>query len=99
MTASVFLDTNILLYALVPASASVQDPRTETAERLLADGGTISVQVLHEFCDVAHRKLGKSWAAIRELVGAVGDLCAPAIPLTSEVLAAAVEISNRYQFR
>ena len=36
-----FLDTNILVYA-----ALSDDPRRPTAERLLAAGGTISVQVI-----------------------------------------------------
>ena len=43
-----FLDTNILVYA-----ALSDDPRRPTAERLLAAGGTISVQVLNEFANVA----------------------------------------------
>ena len=36
-----FLDTNILVYA-----ALSDDPRRPTAERLLAAGGTISVQLI-----------------------------------------------------
>lgn len=99
MTASVFLDTNILLYALVPASTFTRDPRIETAEELLGGGGVVSVQVLHEFCDAAFRKLGKSWSDIKELLSAVDVLCGQAVSLTPEVFKAAVEVSSRYRFR
>jgi predicted nucleic acid-binding protein len=99
MTARAFLDTNILLYALVPASTFAHDPRIEIAESLLASGGAVSVQVLNEFCDAAHRKLGKSWNDIKELLGAVNVLFGPAVSLDSHVLTAALEISSRYRFR
>ncbi|TMJ22041.1 MAG: PIN domain-containing protein [Alphaproteobacteria bacterium] len=47
-----FLDTNVLVYAVLS-----DDPRRPTAGRLLAAGGTISVQVLNEFANVARGKL------------------------------------------
>jgi len=46
-----FLDTNILVYAVLS-----DDPRCPTAELLLATGGTIGVQVLNEFANVARGK-------------------------------------------
>ena len=46
-----FLDTNILVYAVLS-----DDTRCPTAELLLATGGTISVQVLNEFANVARGK-------------------------------------------
>lgn len=67
MGAEAFLDTNILLYALVPDRTLPHDPRAEIAEELLARGGVVSVQVLSEFCDVASRKLGKSWSDLSRL--------------------------------
>jgi len=51
-----FLDTNVLVYA-----ALSDDPRCAIAERLLAAGGTISVQVLNEFANVARTKLKWTW--------------------------------------
>ncbi len=48
-----FLDTNILVYAFL-----ADDPRRGAAERLLAEGGVVSVQVLNEFANVARKKLG-----------------------------------------
>lgn len=52
-TQSVFFDTNVLLYLLSP------DPRkADIAEHLVSLGGTISVQILNEFTQVARRKFG-----------------------------------------
>ena len=59
-----FLDTNVVLYAFRQG-----DPRSQRAEFLLAAGGTLSVQVLNEFVNVARRKLNKSWEEVRR----VGD--------------------------
>lgn len=50
-----FFDTNVLLYLLSP------DPRkADIAEHLVSLGGTISVQVLNEFTQVARRKFRMS---------------------------------------
>lgn len=68
MGAEVFLDTNFLLYALTPDRGLAHDARAEIAEKLLAHGGAVSVQVLSEFCDVASRKLGKSWSDLARLL-------------------------------
>ena len=61
-----FLDTNILVYA-----ALSDDPRRPTAERLLAAGGTISVQVLNEFANVARGKLKWPWPDIEAMLALV----------------------------
>jgi len=54
-TKPAFFDTNVLLYLLAP------DPRkADIAEHLVSQGGTISVQVLNEFTQVARRKLKMS---------------------------------------
>ena len=50
-----FFDTNVLLYLLSP------DPRkADIAEHLVSLGGTISVQVLNEFTQVARREFKMS---------------------------------------
>jgi predicted nucleic acid-binding protein len=54
-----FLNTNVLVYAVLS-----DDPRCPTAERLLAAGGTVSVQVLNEFANVARGKLKWPWRDI-----------------------------------
>jgi predicted nucleic acid-binding protein len=41
-----FLDTNILVYGQQPGA------RGDTARELVADGGTISVQILNELANV-----------------------------------------------
>lgn len=54
-----FLDTNILIYATLS-----DDPRRAAAERAIEAGGTISIQVLNEFTNVARGKLKRSWAKV-----------------------------------
>jgi predicted nucleic acid-binding protein len=66
MSGPVFLDTNVLVYA-----ALQPDPRSETARALLARRGMISVQVLNEFVNVAHRKLRRSWPEITKAHAAI----------------------------
>jgi predicted nucleic acid-binding protein len=61
-----FLDTNVLVYA-----ALSDDPRCAIAERLLATGGTISVQVLNEFANVARTKLKWPWPDIEAMLALV----------------------------
>lgn len=61
----VFLDTNVLFYAFS------DDLRTSTAEKLLSDGGEISVQVLNEFSNVARKKLQFDWQQLGEALGIV----------------------------
>ena len=56
MSARAFFDTNILIYTL-----EASDPRAEVAERLLASGGTVNVQVINEFVAVTRRKLRLDW--------------------------------------
>ena len=47
-----FIDTNVLVYV-----ASGDPVKAERAEKIIADGGAISVQVLNELANVAHRKM------------------------------------------
>lgn len=76
--AEAFFDTNVVLYLLSADSA-----KANRAEALLAGGGTVSVQVLNEFASVASRKLGLSWAEIREVLATVRAVC-DVQPLTVE---------------
>jgi predicted nucleic acid-binding protein len=95
----VFLDSNILIYALVSRQGASIDRRAAVAEQKLSEGGSISVQVLNEFCDVLSRKFGLSWMAIDERLEVIATFCGPAIPLTAETQKSAVGISVRYGFR
>ena len=55
MSAKVFFDTSVLIYAITG-----DDARSAQAEGLLAAGGNLSVQVLNEFAAVARQKLNMS---------------------------------------
>jgi predicted nucleic acid-binding protein len=61
-----FLDTNVLVYL-----ASADARKADIAERLLAAGGTVSVQVLNELANVARRKMRLDWAETADLLAAV----------------------------
>src|SRR5260370_37288495 len=93
MSDKVFFDTTILIYAI-----SEGDARTSTAERLLASGGSLGVQVLNEFAAVAKRKLKMSWTEIAEALNAARVLCEPPLSLTLEVHDAALPIAGRYGY-
>lgn len=58
-----FFDTNILLYV-----TSSDERKAERAEALIAQGGTISVQVLNEAANVARRKFGMNWDEVDSLL-------------------------------
>ena len=55
-----FLDTNIFVYAIVQ-----DDPRSHKAEELIAEGGTVSVQVLNEFAAVVRSKTEMPWGEVQ----------------------------------
>jgi len=90
--AEVFFDTNILLYLL-----SGDSDKADRAEALLVAGGVISVQVLNEFASVASRKLGMSWAEIREVLEVVRAVCRVE-PVSLETHDRGVALSERYEF-
>jgi predicted nucleic acid-binding protein len=94
MSRRAFFDTNVLVYALLQ-----DDPRTEIAHRLLAQGGFVSVQVLNEFADVARRKFGWPWSRIGEALGAVRQLCYVPVPMTVETHSMALALAAKLHFR
>ena len=95
MTGLPFLDTNVLVYATLQP-----DARSDTARRLLANRGVISVQVLNEFANVARRRLNRSWPEIANAVDAVCVLCPAPRPITLDLHVAARGIAEQtgYQF-
>jgi predicted nucleic acid-binding protein len=88
--ADVFFDTNVVLYLL-----SADTAKADRAEELLAIGGVISVQVLNEFAAVALRKLGMSWAEIRDVLAQVRVVC-PVEPMSADTHDRAVQVAERY---
>jgi predicted nucleic acid-binding protein len=61
-----FFDTNILAYL-----ASADARKADIAQELLAQGGTISVQVLNELANVARRKMGLSWTETQDFLAMI----------------------------
>lgn len=93
MSAAVFLDSNILIYASLQP-----DPRSRIAKDLVAQGGTISVQVLNEFANVARRKMGRSWPEVEQALADIRALCPAPLPLTATTHEAALALAARHGF-
>ena len=93
MSAKVFFDTNVLIYALAE-----NDARATRAETLLLSGGVISVQILNEFASVARRKLAMPWSEVKEALQSIRTLCPAPVPITLAVHDLAVSIVDRYGY-
>ena len=65
-----FFDTSVLLYLL-----SEDSNKADRIEELLAELGTISVQVLNEVAAVALHKLRMPLSDVREILGTVRAVC------------------------
>jgi predicted nucleic acid-binding protein len=87
-----FFDTNTLLYL----AANVPE-KADRTERLLAGGGTISVQVLNEIANVARRKMRMSWRDIRELLATLRSLLT-VVPVTIETHESGIDLAERDGF-
>jgi predicted nucleic acid-binding protein len=87
-----FFDSNVLLYI-----ASTDQAKADRAERLIAEGGTISVQVLNEIANVARRKMTLSWDETRAFLSMVRALL-PVEPLTTALHDTGLAMAERYGF-
>lgn len=87
----VFIDTNVLLYLL-----SADTDKADHAETIVQNGGLISVQVLNEMANVAHRKLAMSWVEVIEVLVLIRSMC-PTVPLTIEIHDRGMFVAERYQ--
>ena len=94
MTPRVFFDTNVLLYFF-----SEEGYRKEVAERLLVQGGVVSVQVLNELVSAARKKLKMNWDEVRVARDKTLFFCPNPLPLTEETHRSAVDISIRFGYR
>jgi predicted nucleic acid-binding protein len=90
--ADAFFDTSVLLYLL-----SNDTEKADRVETLLAERGTISVQVLNEFAAVAIRKLKMPMSEVREILDTVRTVC-DVEPVTVETHDRALVIVERYGF-
>jgi predicted nucleic acid-binding protein len=75
-----------------------KDERTDTAEALVAGGGTISVQVLNELANVSRKKLRMSWQEIEDAIAAIRVLCPSPVPLTIDTHDAGRRIAAKYGY-
>ncbi len=89
--ADAFFDTNVLLYLL-------SDDRAKAAGRRFSPGpaGTISVQVLNEFANVARRKFVAPWPVVRENLEVFRAVFEVA-PVTVEVHELGLALAERHQ--
>ena len=94
MSGSAFFDTNVFVYAVVQ-----DDPRSRKAEDLIAEGGTVSVQVLNEFADVARRKAKMPWDEVRFAIENIKALCPDPLPITLDTHREALTIAEKYGYR
>jgi predicted nucleic acid-binding protein len=93
MPAKDFLDTNVLIYAVAK-----NDARASQAEALLASGGVVSIQSLHEFVSVARRKLSMSWKEVNEFLDLICILCPNPVPISLDTHRGALAIAEKYGY-
>jgi predicted nucleic acid-binding protein len=94
MSDRAFLDTNVFVYAMVQ-----DDPRSQRAEELIAEGGRVSVQVLNEFAAVARRKTSMAWGEVQLALEAIQILCPGPLPITLDTHHEALAVAEKYGFK
>jgi predicted nucleic acid-binding protein len=94
MSDKAFFDTNVFVYAIIQ-----DDPRSDHAEELIAEGGTVSVQVLNEFAAVARREGKMPWDEVRFAIENIKALCPDPLPITLDTHREALAIAERYSYR
>jgi predicted nucleic acid-binding protein len=94
MTDRAFFDTIVFVYAIVQ-----DDPRSQQAEDLIAEGGTVSVQVLNEFAAVVRRKAKMPWDEVRFAIENIRTLCPNPLPITTDTHQEALAIAEKYGYR
>jgi predicted nucleic acid-binding protein len=87
-----FFDTNVLLYL-----ASTNTEKADRAEKAIAAGGAISVQVLNEIANVARRKMKLSWDETHAFLSTLRSVLA-VHALTVETHETGLKLAERYGF-
>jgi predicted nucleic acid-binding protein len=87
-----FFDTSVLLYLL-----SEDSDKADRVEELLAESGTVSVQVLNEFAVIAMRKLKMALRDVREILDTIRAVCSVE-PITLATHDRGLAINERYGF-
>jgi predicted nucleic acid-binding protein len=86
-----FIDANVLLYL-----ASADEQKITRVEGILAQGGTISVQILNEIANVARRKMRMEWAETIAFVERF-RLLLTVVPLTQQIHEDGLRLAERYR--
>jgi predicted nucleic acid-binding protein len=86
-----FFDTNVLVYL-----ASGDPVKADQAERVVAAGGVISVQVLNELANVARRKMRLSWTDTHAFLSMVRALL-QVHAMTPEIHETGLGLAGRYR--
>ncbi len=97
MTGRVFLDTNVLVYAMDDASPGKQARARELVAAARAESHVLSPQVLQEFFNAVTRKLERPVApdAAAAAVRALARLTV--VPADAELVVAAIDVHRRHQ--
>lgn len=88
----IFLDTNVLVYAVVGDGA-----KRAKASTLWQDPATISVQVLNELTNVLRKKHLLAWPEIHDILSIVKDLF-DVLPLTEAIHDRGIRLAERHGF-
>ncbi|PYQ31906.1 MAG: twitching motility protein PilT [Acidobacteria bacterium] len=97
MTAPVFVDTNVLIYADDKAVPAKRKQAQELIEEVFRDGnGWLSIQVLQEYFAVATKKLGLDAEFARRRVELYSQMEVATVS-AADVLAA-IDLHRLYQF-
>jgi predicted nucleic acid-binding protein len=91
MNALEFADTNIVVYAVGHPSE-----RQAKARAILAEGLTVSSQVINETVSVLSRKQGVSLAIAHEVAESLLELCQVA-PVNGQTIRKAIGLTRRHQ--
>ena len=92
MSAIEFADTNVIVYAVGKEST-----KQAIARQIVADGVTVSAQVVNETVNVLLRKQGTALAIAHEIAESLLDL-ADVMPVNEQTIRKAIQISKRYGF-
>jgi predicted nucleic acid-binding protein len=87
-----FFDSNVILYL-----ASSDSVKASRVEQLLAERGSISVQVLNESANVLRRKRDMPWPNVRAFLSELRQGL-DVLPVTIEVHETGLRLAERYGF-
>jgi predicted nucleic acid-binding protein len=87
-----FFDSNVLLYL-----ASGKRDRITCVQKLVNDGGNVSVQVLNEMANVSRRKFQMSWSQTSGFIAQTVRLL-DIWPVTVDIYQDGLRLAERYGF-